>query len=323
MLDDLQIFALMVFIAVFLLAVGLMVPTFGTDAQAAKRLRGRVKSVLESMDTSVVSLLREKYLNNLSPLERWAEALPGMEKLATLIEQSGRSMPAYRVVLLALVIAAGSVIAVTLWVHQPLAAILVAPCAFLIPFLKLRHDRAERLAQFEEQLPDALDMICRALRAGVPFTECLGLVGEEIAEPSAREFRTIFTNINYGMPVKTAFLGLLQRVPSLSFLAMVTAVLVQRETGGNLAEILGKVSIVLRGRFRFQRRVKSLSAEGRLSGWILALIPFCLAGMLFVVQPDYLPKLVKDPLGRQMIMAAFGFLIVGVFWIRSIIKIDF
>jgi tight adherence protein B len=315
------IFVGMVFLAVFLLARALIVPTFGTEAEAAKRLRGRINNVLDSLDSSTASLLREKYLRDLSPLERWIEGLPGMDWLARVIEQAGKKIPAYRLVLIAAILAAFSGLIVGLMTHQTLFGLLAFIVVLPLPILKIRVERDRRLARFEEQLPEALDVMTRALRAGHPFTETLKMVGDEMTEPIAGEFRITFSDINYGMSVKAAFMSLLQRIPSLSLMTMVTAVLIQRETGGNIAEILDKISAVVRGRFRFQRKIRTLSAEGRMSAWVLTLMPFLLAVALSLTSPDYLPMLVKDPAGRKLIVGAFVMITIGTYWMRKIIRI--
>ncbi|MEN8132006.1 MAG: type II secretion system F family protein [Pseudomonadota bacterium] len=316
------IFIGMVFMAVFLLARSLLVPTMSAQAQAGKRLRGRVNSVIGKMDQATQSLLREKYLRQLTPFERWMESLPGMEGLAMTIEQAGRKITAFRLVLMSMVLGAFAGLLVTLLLRQPLFGMVSAVVVFFLPLLKVRLERAKRLNRFEEQLPDALDIMSRALKAGYPFTETLKLVAEESYDPIAGEFGTTFSDINYGMGVKTAFLGMLQRIPSLSLMAVITAVLVQRESGGNLAEILEKISAVVRKRFQFQRRLRTLSAEGRLSAWILSLIPFVLAAVMSVTSPEYLPMLIKDPLGMKLVMGAFGAIIIGIFWMQRIIRIQ-
>ena len=322
MTADTMIFLAMVFIAVSLLATSVIVPTFGLENKATRRLRTRIQAVAEGLDAEAVSLVRENRLRHLSPLERRIETLPGMEWLAQLIEQAGRSIPAYRLV--SLTVAAALAIAVLVLVVSSslLLAVVAAVLGGLCPLLKLRMERSQRLARFEEQLPEALDIISRALRAGHPFIETLKLVGDEMDDPIAREFGLAFNDINYGASVRQGFMNLLERVPSISLMAAITAVLIQRETGGNMAEILEKIAAVVRGRFRYQRRLRTLSAEGRLSAWILTLVPFVLAGVLMLLNPEYLPMLTKDPLGRQLIAGAFVMVSVGIFWIRRIIRIE-
>jgi len=141
-------------------------------------------------------------------------------------------------------------------------------------------------------------------------------------EPISREFELTFADVNYGNDLRRALLGLLLRVPSTSLMAVVTAVLIQKETGGNLAEIFESISQVIRSRFRFGRRVRTLSAEGRLSAWILTLVPILLFGVLWLTTPAYLPPLLESPTGQKMIAFAVIMMVVAVFWMRKIIRID-
>nr|MDQ2693857.1 type II secretion system F family protein [Pseudomonadota bacterium] len=287
------------------------------------RLRRRIDRIVDEFDQpGAASLLRDKYLQTLSPLERWLEALPGMAALGRMIDQAGYSARAWHYVLLAAALGAPALAAGWVFTHHPLIALAAGLAAAALPFFALARARARRLDRIEEQLPEALDIMTRALRAGHPFNETLHLVAEEMQGPIAREFGDTFADINYGADVRSAFLALLERVPSITLMTIVTSVLVQRETGGNLAEILEKNSAVVRGRFRFQRRVRTLSAEGRLSAWVLTMVPFVLFLMLSVVNPDYLPVLTRDPFGRQLIAGAFFMMIVGIFWMRKIIRID-
>jgi tight adherence protein B len=194
--------------------------------------------------------------------------------------------------------------------------------AAYLPFMKISMDRTKRMAAFEEQLPDAIDTMKRALRAGHPLSAALKFVADEMDEPVATEFELTFGDINYGNDVRRAMLGLLSRVPSVTVMALVTSILVQKETGGNLAEILENISGVIRGRFRFQRKVKTYSAEGRMSAWVLAMVPLVLFVTLWFVTPDYLPYLLEDPRGINMIIYGFVSGIAGIFWIRKILRIE-
>jgi tight adherence protein B len=245
-----------------------------------------------------------------------------MESIAHLIEQAGHVMPAYRLVLTS--VALGTAGCMVGWVFSRLAlvAAVVAVVGLAAPFVKMLRDRKLRMDKFEEQLPDAIDSMKRALRAGHPFSAAIKLVSEDMDDPVAREFELTFADINYGNDMRRAMLGLLQRMPSVTVMALVTSVLVQKETGGNLAEILDQISKVIRARFRFQRKVRSLSAEGRLSAWILAMVPFVLFAVISFLSPTYLPVLLEDPAGRKLI--AFGFVmgVIGIFWIRRIIRIE-
>lgn len=319
--SDHAIFIAMVFIAVFLLVSSVIVPTAGNEARMARRMRERVKGALDEGESRGASAVRERYFRTLSSLERRIEQLPAMSWLVVLIEQSGRSVPAYRVVLLMAGLAVAGLLGMLILTRDPFAALLVAVVLGSAPLLRLQYERRRRLDRFEEQLPEALDIMGRAMRAGHPFSESLKLVSEEMADPIGREFGIAFADLNYGVSTKDAFHAMLERVPSISLMAVVTAVLIQRESGGNLVELLDRIAEIVRGRFRFLRRVKTLSAEGRLSGWILTLFPFVMTGVITITSPDYMPLLIKDPTGRMLIMAGFAFIIVGIFWIRNIIRI--
>ena len=313
----------MVFTAIFLLSQGLTVPVFGEAGKVRKRIRSRLNMLERANDLpNMQSVLRQKYLRRLSPLEAWLEQLPAMEALAQMIEQAGHEYRAYRVLLLGLTLALASGIVLWLITRTWWVAVPVAMVVLWLPILKISHDRIKRFARFEEGLPDALDAMCRALRAGHPFNETLQLVADEHKGPVAHEFGLTFADINYGNDVRRAMLGLLERVPSMTVMMLVTTVLIHRETGGNLTEVLDRLSSLIRGRFRFQRKVKTLSAEGRMSGWILVSMPFVLAAAIVLSSPTYLPLLINEPMGRKLVLGAFVAMLIGIYWIRKIIRIQ-
>ncbi|TJY65270.1 secretion system protein [Sinimarinibacterium sp. CAU 1509] len=309
------------FTAVF--AATLAVAAF-TGRDRKQQLRDRMQriGVNQADGEKAQSLLREQYLRDLNPFELWLESLPGMRRVETLCEQAGRPAPAYRLVLLSLVLALLVGLGFTL-AGRPLMGAVLFLLVLPLPYAKLLRDRNQRLQQFEADLPDALDVMSRALRAGNPFNETLKVVSQEMSDPVATELGITFSDINYGLSVKSGFMALLERVPSISLSAMVTAVLVQRETGGNMAEIFDRVAYTLRQRQRFQRRLRTLTAEGRMSAWILVLMPFVLALVLAITSPDYLPLLVDDPAGVRMIVAALVIMSVGVLWIRRVIRVRY
>jgi tight adherence protein B len=245
-----------------------------------------------------------------------------MEALARIIDQSGHTLLAYRLVLMSIGLSVVMGIAcwwfTRVWLYVPVALIIGAA----LPFMKITRDRKARIDKFEEQLPDAIDAMKRALRAGHPFTATLKMVAEDMEDPVAREFDVLFSDINYGNDSRRAMLGLLQRVPSVTVMALVTAVLVQKETGGNMAEILDQISTVIRARFRFYRKVRTLSAEGRLSAWILAMVPFSLFIVITISTPDYLPVLLESPEGVKLIWFGSVMAVIGIYWIRRVIRID-
>jgi len=267
-------------------------------------------------------LLRQKYLRELSPLARRLEDSPHMESLGRMIEQSGHSILAHRLVAIAVLAAIGSALLAYILSDNLVIALLGFIAGGAAPFVFISRKRRARLENFEEQLPDAVDVMKRALRAGHPFNTCIKLVAEDMDEPISREFEQTFADVNYGNDLRRALLGMLLRVPSSNLMAVVTAVLIQKETGGNLAEIFERISQVIRSRFRFGRRVRTLSAEGRMSAWILTLVPIVLFGVLWVTTPSYLPPLLESPNGQKMIAFAIVMMVVAVFWMRKIIRID-
>ncbi len=320
-MSGIWVFLALVFVAVLLLTTSLTIPVFGEGRKARKRLLARLSAVGAPRDAQVETLLRQKYLAELTPLEQSLEALPGMASAARLLEQSGRTTPAYRMALTSAAFAV--VVGLVVWTWTPwYVAALSAAAAAAAPWLRVLRDRNRRVARFDEQLPEALDVIKRALQAGHPFTQCLKLVAQDMDQPISREFDHVFTEITYGGDLRQALLGLLERTPSVSAMAFVTAVLVQKETGGNLAEILLRITSVIRGRFKLHRHIRTLSAEGRLSAWILLLIPLMLFAAIWITTPSYLPTLLHDPRGPKLIAAAVVLAMIGMLWIRRIIRIQ-
>ena len=317
------IFVILIFVTVLLLFQGMVIPVFGESARARKRLKKRLESIeFSDGEPSYQSLLRSKYLKKLSPLERFLESFESMESLAKLIEQSGNNIMAYRLVGLSVILGVVGGYGTWLFTRVPAAAILGVAFFAAIPIMKIRYDRTSRLAKFEEQLPDAIDLMKRALRAGHPFTATLKLVATDMDKPIAEEFEMTFNDISYGSDVRRAMLGLLERVPSISVMALVTSILVQKESGGNLAEVLEQIAKVIRGRFKFYRKVRTLTAEGRMSAWVLLLVPLFLFATIWVTTPTYLPILVTDPRGHNMIIYGCISGVLGIAWIRRIIRIE-
>ncbi len=292
--------------------------------QIDQRMQQRLTTIEDDFvpATTGLSLVRIKYLTTLSPWEQALEALPGMLALEKTIEQSGRFFPAYRLVLLSLGLASLTTLITLRYTDEAFLIGLAFFLTFYLPIYLLNYLRDKRLAQFEEQLPDALDMMVRAMRAGHRFNDTMSLVANELPNPISSEFGITFDELNYGVDMRVAFSNLLSRVPSVSLMAVATSVLVQRESGGNLAEILQSISGVVRSRFKFHRRVKTLTAEGRMSVYVLAAIPFGLFGLLEVTSPDYVNVLFTNPLGTKIIGSGLLLMGLGAIWINKMLKID-
>ena len=323
MSDGFITFMLLVFAAAFLLSQGMIVPVFGERRRARQRLQKRLANLSDSSGKPTVrTLVRERYLQDLRPFERRLESLRLNEWLSRAIEQSGHKILAYRLVLLSIALAVIGAIVGWVLTRSLLTALVVAVIAGYLPFIKIFRDRTKQLEKFDEQLPDAIDIMRRAMQAGHPFSETLNLVAEDMEDPVSREFAITFADINYGNDVRRAMLGLLQRIPTVTVMALVTAILLQKETGGNLTENLENIGKVIRARYRFQRKVRTLSAEGRASAWVLALVPLGLFGVVSVTTPSYLPILLEEPVGQKMIGWAAVLALLGILWMRRIIRID-
>lgn len=317
------VFVGLIFATVFLLMQGLTLPVFGESAKTRKRLQRKLDQIRTSTEgESYSSLLREKYLRQLNPWERQLERLPAMEALAEKIEQAGKKYLAYRVTLLAVVLCVAAVFFSWMITRMMIAPVIAGAIGGYLPFFVILQMRAKRMEKIEEQIPEAIDTMTRALKAGHPFNATLRMVADDMDDPIAGEFELTFGDINYGNDVRRAMLGLLSRVPSVTMMALVTSVLVQKETGGNLAEILQEISSVVRGRFKLYRKIKTLSAEGRMSAWVLAAVPLILFAVISVTTPDYLPVLVDDPRGQNAIIYGVISAVIGIFWIRKILRIE-
>jgi tight adherence protein B len=191
----------------------------------------------------------------------------------------------------------------------------------LIPYKVLVRKRKRRLRKFEKQLPDALDLMARGLRAGQTFTAGLQQVAKEMPDPLGTEFFNTFREFNHGLDLNTALLNLCDRINLRDLSFFTTAVLIQRETGGNLTEILEKISVLIRERFKLRNQVKALTAEGRLSGIILLILPPLLAVLLTVINPKYGTQLFTHPMGQKMCGVALGFQLLGMWAIHKIVNI--
>jgi tight adherence protein B len=192
-----------------------------------------------------------------------------------------------------------------------------------IPYMFVSFKRKKRLRKFEEQFPEAIDLVARALRAGHALPTGLGMVADELRAPVGTEFRILFDEQNFGLTLPDALRNFARRIPVLDARFFVTAVLTQREAGGNLAEVLDNLGAVIRDRFKVKRQVQVLSAHGRITGWVLGCLPPALAVATFVLNPKHLGTLMDDPLGQKMIMTAVVLQIAGVLTIRKLVDIEY
>jgi tight adherence protein B len=210
-----------------------------------------------------------------------------------------------------------------LLVHNSLIGIGAALLASFIPFMYVNRKKTSRLRKFEEQFPEAIDLIGRALRAGHAFTTGLAMAAEEIPKPVGEEFKLLYDRQNFGMSLPDAMKAFAARIPLIDARFFVTAVLTQRETGGNLGEVLDNLASVIRDRFRVKRQVRVLTAHGRITGWILSGLPPALAAAMMVVAPQNMRMMITDPLGVQMIVGALVLQVIGTLIIRKLVDIPY
>lgn len=268
-----------------------------------------------------ISILKQRRFSRHDLLDRWLHRLALAHRLDRLLVQSGRSWSVGQLILATLgALVVGAVLAMVWPIPLPMrcaAALLFAS----LPLMMVRRARIRRLRRIEEQLPEAADFIARALRAGHSFTNVLQIVGNELSEPLSGEFRIAREEINYGVPMNEALHNMAARIPLTDLRYLIIAVLIQRETGGNLAEILTNISNIIRSRLKLLAQVRVLSAEGRMSAWILGLLPFGVTSMLVIVNPDYVRLLWTDPSGIKLLWCAAFMIVIGVIWLRKVIRI--
>jgi tight adherence protein B len=258
--------------------------------------------------------------------------LPGMDRLVSgtgagkrvsrLIEQSGVRTTPSALALISVVVAVCAGFMTFLFVPQRLAVPVAVLLGGSIPIVWLMNRRSARLKRFEEQFPEALDLLSRAIRAGHALQTALGMVAEELPDPVGPEFKKTFEQQNFGLPLRDALNEMAARIGILDVRFFVTAVLIQRDTGGNLAEILDNLAHVVRERFKIRRQVRVHTAHGRFTGYVLLALPAALAIALSFINPEHMQTLFRERLGQMMLVGAMVMQTIGFIWIRQVIKIE-
>ncbi|MGX1924215.1 type II secretion system F family protein [Vibrio sp. NH-7] len=321
MQQDATLFYLLLFFAVVFISQALILPAAGSKAKH-KQLSQRLKESQAKLDDEARSLLQEHYMKSLTPMDRRLVKVPLFSSLKKTIELSGYDWSLGQTLAVTLILSVCAFLIVLL-LGQPFYIGLAASVGiWFILYFWLNKRISDRLASFEEQLPEALDIMRRMLQAGQPVTQAFNEVGNEMPDPIGTEFKNTFNLLNFGYDMRMAIMQMAERTPTVSMLAFSSAVLLQKETGGNLSENLEKVSKVLRSRFKLQRKIKTLSAESRLSAWILVLSPFLLFLFLTFINPSYVEPLYTDPRGMTLVSGGIISLFIGSIWIRNIINFE-
>jgi tight adherence protein B len=318
-------FAVLLFAAVILLVEGAWLWWSASHGGGARRIARRLRLMSARGDGERggqrMSILKQRRYADSPALERWLRRVPQLALLDRLLLQAGVRWPVAQFLGWMLVLGLAGLL-LPLLLDMPRPAALAAPfgCS-LLPAAVLLRQRAARLARLEQQLPEVADFLGRALRAGHSFANVLQMVGEELPDPMAAEFRFAYEEINYGVPMAEALHNLALRVPLTDLRYLVIAVLIQRESGGNLAEVMGSMGRLIRARLKLLGQVRVLSAEGRMSAWILSLLPLAVMLVMSVTNPRYIGVLWTDPAGIRLMWYAGAASLVGVAWMRAVIRI--
>jgi len=316
-------------IGVFLIVTGIAmgvgwaisaIPGNLAQKRLEKRLR-EVGSVSSTTTGETASVVRQDEQGPLPAVQKLLGKTGAGAGLSRLIDQSGVRATTGGILLVSASLAVLGMFGVLMF--SPVGA--AAPIGLLLgalPILFLLQRRSARIKKFEEQFPEALDLLARALRAGHAFQTSLGMVADEVAEPVGPEFKKTFDQQNFGLPLKECLFELADRMPLLDVRFFATAVTIQRETGGNLAEILDNLAYVVRERFKILRQVRVHTAHGRFTGYVLLALPAVLGIILSYLSPDHMNTLFTEPMGKTMLMGAGVMQTVGYFWIKQVIKIE-
>jgi tight adherence protein B len=305
--------AVLTFLVVVVLILGIWVFASGEGAQ--EQVRKRMSAVHKAEKRGEVNiglkLVRDEMMSSVPWLHRLMLQWSWSTKLQDYLMQSGWAIKPAKLLLMSAVLGLGSYLVSSYFLPHFYFSLPIAAAAAAVPFVVVTIKRQMRLRKFEEHFPEALDLLGRAVRAGHAFTTGLEMISKESPEPLAGEFRTTFEEQNFGLPLRDALLNLTERVPIIDVRFFVTALLIQKETGGNLAEILDGLARVIRDRFRIYREVRVRTAQGRLTAGILIALPIFMMLILSVLNPKYIGVLFTDPKGPFVLITAATMQLIG------------
>jgi tight adherence protein B len=316
-------FVVLLFAAVILMVEGAWLWWSGAHGSGARRIAKRLRLMAERGEGGVerVDILKRRTYSRSPALEKQLRRIARLGALDNLLLQAGVQWSVAQFLGCSLVMLVVGLVAARALDMPVLAACGVVAMAMAVPWILLMRTRRERLSKLEEQLPEAADFLGRALRAGHSFANVMQMVGEEMPEPIAGEFKFAYEEINYGVPMNEALHNLAVRVPLTDLRYLVIAVLIQRESGGNLAEVLGNISRLIRARLKLLGQVRVMSAEGRMSAWILGILPLAVLLLMSISNPAYIRVLWTDPIGVRLMWYSGAVAVGGIFWMRKLIRI--
>ena len=322
-----MIMALIAVVVFVLVAAGVfaVASLFDERRSHARLLRERlatVQAASERQPSEELLLLRDELMSDIPALNRLLQQWPRMGKVQHLLTQADVKMKAGKFLLLTICSCVTCGVLVLFLSNSPLFAGLGALMGLFLPYAYVSYMRSRRFAKFEMLFPEAIDTLARAVRAGHAFPTALELLATEMGEPVAGEFRKLFEEQKFGLPLRDALLNLAERVPIVDVKFFATAVMLQRETGGNLAEILDGLSYVIRERFKILRQVRVYTAQGRLTMMLLMALPPIIVVVMMLMNPGFMGPLFTDPIGHALIAAGIVLQTIGYLLIRKIIRIQ-
>jgi tight adherence protein B len=315
-------FAVLLFSAVIFMVEGVWMWWSTSHGRSARRIARRLDLMSGRAEGGErISILKQRRYAASPGLDQWLRGIAQLASLDRLLLQAGVRWQVGQFLGWSAAVLGMALLLLPLLRLPVLPAAVMLAGAIGAPYGVLLRTRSARMKQIEAQLPEAADFLARALRAGHSFGNVLRRVGEEMPEPIGSEFKATYEEINYGAPMNEALHNLAQRIPLTDLRYLVLAVLIQRESGGNLAELLGNVSRLTRARMKLQGQVRVLSAEGRMSAWVLGLLPFAMLVLMSLMNYSYISLLWTDPAGITMLWCGAGAMAVGAFWMRNVVRI--
>ena len=311
------------FVAVTLFAVSAaLIWEWWREQQQRRNVVGQLRDLVDNpLDPASSQILRDEG-NEAAWIEALAARLPSLRTVDRMLQQAGMTWTLQTFVLLTLGFGVGLALSGLMLTQSFIGALVIAGIGALMPYMFVRFRRSKRLGAFEEQLPESIELIGRALRAGHPLSSGFKMAADDSPEPIAGELRRVFEEQRFGLPVPDSLLNLADRMGLMDVRILVTAILIQREVGGNLAEILDNLAKVVRERFTIRRQLRVFTAQGRMTGYLLAFLPFALFSILWSMNADYMRILFTDPMGKLVVIIGLVMQVVGYFWIRKVVNIE-
>lgn len=314
------LFAVLGFLSVVLALEGAYNLWASKSSAEARRIAQRL-AALKGELVGETRLERIQEQQRLAWFQRLLDSHPAGAQLARWVRAAGVSVTPGELIVLSVGLGLIGLLTPALIGRPPVLGLAIGVALAAAPWLRVSMLRARRVARFELQFPEALDLMGRAMRAGHALPTAVKMAGDELPEPLARDFRVLFDEMNYGVPINDALARMAERVPLADVGYFVVAVMIQRESGGNLAELLDKIASIVRERLKLMGQVRTLSAEGRLSAIILTALPFCVGFVVNLVNPKFMQVLWTDPMGLRMVGVALFMMVAGILWMRRIIRI--